>query len=49
MLREIPGASREDDYARMRELSERFFSSADGAEGMASFFEKRRPSWQVES
>jgi hypothetical protein len=30
----------------MQVLSEALFQSADAAEGMAAFREKRRPSWQ---
>jgi len=33
------------DYAAMTELSERLFRSAEAAEGMQAFAEKRPPSW----
>ena len=32
----------------LMELSARLFGSAEAAEGMAAFLEKRRPSWAAE-
>jgi methylglutaconyl-CoA hydratase len=48
MLREAADAdagSRRDSFARMRALSDHHFQTAEAAEGMAAFAEKRRPSW----
>jgi enoyl-CoA hydratase/carnithine racemase len=48
MLREAvdsDGVARKDAFARMRALSDHHFQSAEAAEGMAAFAEKRRPSW----
>lgn len=46
MLRVVPTLERDDAFGRMRALSDELFASPDGAEGMAAFAEKRRPSWQ---
>ena len=46
LLRRVPTLDRATAYAEMQALSESLFNSADGAEGMASFREKRRPRWQ---
>ncbi len=35
----------DDAFREMAEWSKRMFLSADGQEGMASFREKRKPSW----
>jgi len=35
----------DDAFREMAEWSRRMFMSADGQEGMASFREKRKPSW----
>jgi enoyl-CoA hydratase/carnithine racemase len=48
MLREAVDAdadARQAAFARMRALSDHHFQSAEAAEGMAAFAEKRRPSW----
>ncbi len=48
MLREATDAdagARQAAFARMRALSDHHFQSAEAAEGMAAFAEKRRPSW----
>ena len=47
ILREVPGADRDDAFERMRQVSETMFSAPDAAEGMAAFAEKRAPSWQI--
>ncbi len=41
----IPGMEREAAFTRTTELSPSLFASAEAAEGMAAFREKRRPSW----
>ncbi len=41
----IPGMERKAAFARTTELSQSLFASAEAAEGMAAFREKRRPSW----
>jgi methylglutaconyl-CoA hydratase len=41
----IPGMDRTAAFARTTELSEKLFASAEAAEGMAAFREKRPPSW----
>ena len=46
MMRVVPGLPRDEAFEQMRVLSDELFSSADGAEGMASFAEKRKPRWQ---
>jgi enoyl-CoA hydratase/carnithine racemase len=38
-------STRNEAFARVRALSDHFFQSAEAAEGMAAFLEKRRPSW----
>lgn len=48
MLREAADrdtGTRQDSFVRMRALSDHHFQSAEAAEGMAAFAEKRRPSW----
>jgi methylglutaconyl-CoA hydratase len=47
MVRTVPGLSLEDGFARMAELSAERFGSAEGREGLASFAEKRDPSWVI--
>ena len=41
----IPGMERKAAFARTAELSQSLFASAEAAEGMAAFREKRPPSW----
>jgi methylglutaconyl-CoA hydratase len=41
----IPGMERKAAFARTTELSASLFASAEAAEGMAAFREKRPPSW----
>jgi len=41
----IPGMERGAAFARTTELSQKLFASAEAAEGMAAFREKRLPSW----
>ncbi len=41
----IPGMERNAAFARTTELSQSLFASAEAAEGMAAFREKRLPSW----
>lgn len=40
-------AARDAEFEAMRLLSDQLFSSDEGREGMASFAEKRPPSWQM--
>jgi enoyl-CoA hydratase/carnithine racemase len=46
MLRTVPTLERDEAFEQMRQLSDQLFQSADAAEGMAAFAEKRPPSWQ---
>jgi enoyl-CoA hydratase/carnithine racemase len=46
MMRVVPGLPRDEAFEQMRLLSDELFESADGAEGMAAFGEKRKPRWQ---
>ncbi len=48
LVRRVPTLSREDGFAETAEWSGRMFRSEEGAEGMAAFREKRKPSWVVE-
>jgi methylglutaconyl-CoA hydratase len=41
----IPGMDREAAFTRTTEVSQALFTSAEAAEGMAAFREKRLPSW----
>jgi methylglutaconyl-CoA hydratase len=41
----IPGMDREAAFTRTTEVSQSLFASAEAAEGMAAFREKRLPSW----
>jgi methylglutaconyl-CoA hydratase len=45
LMRVVPGLDRDQAFAEMKVLSEALFQSDDAAEGMAAFFEKRRPAW----
>jgi methylglutaconyl-CoA hydratase len=41
----IPGMGRDAAFTRATEVSQALFASAEAAEGMAAFREKRRPAW----
>lgn len=45
LLRRVPTLPRAEAYEEMRQLSEALFQSADAAEGMTAFRERRKPSW----
>ncbi|MCW2666348.1 MAG: Methylglutaconyl-CoA hydratase [Frankiales bacterium] len=45
LLRQVPGASLQEDFARMAELSARLFTSTEAREGIAALLEKRTASW----
>jgi enoyl-CoA hydratase/carnithine racemase len=45
LIFEVPGLDRQAAFARTTALSEQLFASAEAAEGIAAFREKRRPSW----
>jgi methylglutaconyl-CoA hydratase len=45
LIVEIPAMDRADAFQWTSDLSESVFASAEAAEGMAAFREKRRPSW----
>lgn len=45
LVRRVPQLSREEAFAETAEWSRRMFRSEEGAEGMASFREKRKASW----
>ncbi|CAA9324274.1 MAG: Methylglutaconyl-CoA hydratase [uncultured Frankineae bacterium] len=45
LLRELPGPSLAQDFARMAALSAERFGSAEGREGIAAFRARRSPSW----
>jgi methylglutaconyl-CoA hydratase len=45
----IPGMDREAAFTRTTEVSQALFASAEAAEGMAAFREKRLPSWAPHS
>jgi enoyl-CoA hydratase/carnithine racemase len=48
LLRTVPTLERDAAFSAMQELSEELFGSADAAEGMLAFAEKRRPRWAPE-
>jgi methylglutaconyl-CoA hydratase len=45
LARRVPLLSIEEGFKETAEWSARMFRSEEGAEGMASFREKRKPSW----
>lgn len=45
LLRRAPAGEFASDVAELTRLSERYFRSAEAAEGMSAFREKRAPSW----
>jgi methylglutaconyl-CoA hydratase len=45
LVYDVPGMERGAAFARTSELSQALFASAEAAEGMAAFREKRPPSW----
>ena len=47
MLARVPELDRDTAFEEMRALSERMFSGDDAREGMASFLERRRPTWDT--
>lgn len=47
MLARVPQLDRDTAFEEMRALSERMFSGDDAREGMASFLERRRPTWDT--
>jgi methylglutaconyl-CoA hydratase len=48
LVRRVSQLSTEAGFAETEEWSVRMFKSAEGAEGMAAFREKRKPSWASE-
>ncbi|MGB1188950.1 MAG: enoyl-CoA hydratase-related protein [Pseudomonadales bacterium] len=49
LVREMAGRPREEAFAETAKWSVEMFQSEEGAEGMASFREKRKPSWVSQS
>ncbi len=45
LVRRVPQLSVEEGFREMADWSRRMFTSAEAAEGMASFREKRKPAW----
>lgn len=45
LVRRVPLMSREDGFTETAPWSAKLFASQEGAEGMASFREKRKPNW----
>ena len=45
LVYKIPGMAREEAFTRTTDVSQALFTSAEAAEGMAAFREKRLPSW----
>ena len=45
ILRSVPGEPVDEAFPRMQRLSELLFESAEAAEGMGAFLDKRPPSW----
>jgi methylglutaconyl-CoA hydratase len=48
LVRQVPELNTADGFELTGEWSGRMFRSDEGAEGMAAFREKRKPSWVVE-
>jgi methylglutaconyl-CoA hydratase len=48
ILNTVPGEALDSAFGRMQQLSESVFQSAEAAEGMQSFFDKRPPAWARE-
>ncbi|MFP6583253.1 MAG: enoyl-CoA hydratase, partial [Candidatus Hydrogenedentota bacterium] len=48
LVRRVPLLSREEGFAETAPWSASLFASDEGAEGMASFREKRKPNWVKE-
>ena len=48
LRRDRSGLSMAEDLAAMSALSARYFASAEAAEGIAAFREKRPPAWAVD-
>ena len=48
LVRKVPLLSREEGFEETAPWSARLFMSEEGAEGMAAFREKRKPSWVKE-
>jgi methylglutaconyl-CoA hydratase len=45
LVRDVPKVSFEEGLRRMTELSAQRFTSEEGQEGIAAFWEKRPPTW----
>jgi methylglutaconyl-CoA hydratase len=49
LVRAVPGMDPDEAFEAMQRLSVERFGSAEGAEGMLAFLEKRKPSWAVDT
>jgi methylglutaconyl-CoA hydratase len=49
LVRRVPGLSTADGFKLTGDWSLRLFRSAEGAEGMAAFRDKRKPNWTTEA
>ncbi len=45
LVRQVPNWTRDEAFRETSAWSARMFRSAEAAEGMAAFREKRRPAW----
>ncbi|MGA8426288.1 MAG: enoyl-CoA hydratase-related protein, partial [Candidatus Dormiibacterota bacterium] len=45
ILRDVPAMSRDEAFSAMAGISARLFASAEAAEGMDAFLERRPPDW----
>ena len=45
LVRQLPGLSLEEGFELTQQWSRRMFQTAEAAEGMAAFRDKRKPSW----